>query len=485
MAGRRTKIVATAGPATDDEQVLRFVLAAGVDAVRVSLAHGTIDDARRRIAAVRSFEAELGRPIGVFVDLPGPKLRVRSFPEGGAFLRPGATLELREGPDALGSDGSTIAIEGEDVVAQLRVGDRVALGDGGVTIGVERVDPSGLVATATVRSGGRLLGRPGLHLPAARIAVQTPTPDDLRLLEGVLDTDIDAVAVSFVRSAEDVARAKQACAGSGALVIAKIETQEAVDALDEIVQAADVIMVARGDLGVRCRLEDVPHYQKHIIKTGIFYGRPVITATQMLESMVQAPVPTRAEVSDVANAVFDGTSALMLSAETAIGHDPALVVRTMSTIAARAERDFDHVGWSDRLVAEQPARLMQATPIQRITEATSAAAFRAAVDAGAVAIIACTSSGTTARVIARFRPPVPILAATPSERTLRQLTLSWGVEPVRAERRTTTDDIVWFAVKEAVERGLARTDDVVVVLAGDPHDPAPATDTLRLVRVRD
>ncbi|MDQ1374418.1 MAG: pyruvate kinase, partial [Actinomycetota bacterium] len=454
MIQRRTKIVATAGPATDDVKVLRAVIAGGADVVRVSLAHGAVEDARRRISAVRAVEAELDRPIGVFVDLPGPKLRVRSFPDGGAWLGEGTTVELREGPDVRGSDSATIAVEGDGVITQLHPGDRVALGDGGVSLVVERVDAAALAAVAVVRNGGRLLGRPGLHLPASRIASSTPTPDDLRLLDGVLDAGIDAVAVSFVRAGDDVVRTRRACSGSGALVIAKIETQEAVDDLDEIVQAADVIMVARGDLGVRCRLEDVPHYQKRIIRTGIFYGRPVITATQMLESMVHAPVPTRAEVSDVANAVFDGTSALMLSAETAIGEDPAVVVRTMSTIAARAERDFDHVGWSSRLVAEQPTRLQQASPTQRITEATSAAAFRAAVDAGAVAIIACTSSGTTARVIARFRPPVPILAATPSEQTLRQLTLSWGVEPVLSERRTTTDEIVWFAVKEAVERGV-------------------------------
>ena len=460
------------------------MIAAGADAVRVSMAHGTVDDARRRISAVQSIAAEVGRPVAVFVDLPGPKLRVRSFPPDGAYLREGTTVALLEGPDVKGSDGSTIAVEGEDVVAQLHPGDRVALGDGGVSVVVERVDATVGAATAVVRSSGRLLGRPGLHLPASRIAVSTPTADDLRLLDAVLDAGIDAVAISFVRSADDLVRARRACGDSGALVIAKIETQEAVDALDDIVQAADVIMVARGDLGVRCRLEDVPIYQKRIIRSGIFYGRPVITATQMLESMVQAPTPTRAEVSDVANAVFDGTSALMLSGETAIGHDPALAVRTMSTIAARAEGEFDHVAWSERLMADQPFRLVGASPTRRITEATSAAAFRAAIDAGAVAIIACTNSGTTARVIARFRPPVPILAATPSERVRRQLTLSWGVEPVISEPRATTDEIVWFAVKEAVDRGLANTDDVVAVLVGDPHDPQPATDTVRLIRVR-
>ena len=482
MVGRRTKIVATAGPATDDERVLRATLAAGVDAVRVSLAHGTPDEARQRIVAVQRVASELGRPIGVFVDLPGPKLRVASFPEEGAWLREGATVQLIDGGGDGASDEQRIAIEGDGVIAQLHPGDRVALGDGGVSVVVEDVG-AGSVATASVRSGGHLLGRPGLHLPASRLAVSTPTDGDLRLLTAVMDAGIDAVAVSFVRCADDVLRARRALGESGALVIAKIETQEAVDALDEIVEAADVIMVARGDLGVRCRLEDVPHHQKHIIRTAIFYGRPVITATQMLESMVRAPVPTRAEVSDVANAVFDGTSALMLSGETAIGVDPAATVRTMATIAERAERDFDHVTWSARLVAEQPARLVHASPADRITEATTAAAFRAAVDAGAVAIVACTQSGRTARVIARFRPPVPILAATPSERTLRQLTLSWGVEPALTASHATTDEIVWFGVKEAVERGLAKVDDVVAVLAGDPHDPQPVTDTLRLVRV--
>jgi pyruvate kinase len=484
MVGRRTKIVVTAGPATDDERVLRATIAAGTDAVRVSLAHGTAAEACDRIRSVRTLAIELGHPVGVFVDLPGPKLRVRPFPDEGAWLREGVAVQLLEDPRHAGSNATSIVVDGTGIIDQLHPGDVVALGDGGVSFVVEHVDHPSATAAAVVRSGGHLRGRPGLHLPASRIAAVTPTPDDLRLLDGVLGTGVDAVAVSFVRSADDVLRAKRACDGSGALIIAKIETQEAVDALDEIVQAADIIMVARGDLGVRCRLEDVPHYQKRIIQTGIFYGRPVITATQMLESMVHAPVPTRAEVSDVANAVFDGTSALMLSAETAIGDDPPAVVRTMSTIAARAERDFDHVTWSNRLLADQPARLRQATPTSRITEATSSAAFRAAVDAGAVAIIACTNSGITARVIARFRPPVPILAVTPSEVTLRQLTMSWGVQPVLGQARSTTDEIVWFAVKEAVERGLAGTDDVVAVVAGDPTDPQPATDTLRLVRVR-
>lgn len=482
MPGRRTKIVATLGPATDDPRALAALVEAGADAVRVSLAHGVPADAARRIAAARAAAERAGRAVGVLVDLPGPKLRVKEFVAGGVHLVEGATLALVEDPSRPASDGDAVVVDAAGALDHLDAGDRVALGDGGIAGVVEQAGSGHAVVRVT--SGGHVQGRPGIHLPASRVAASTPTHDDLRMLAEVVDAGIDAVAVSFVRSAGDLERTRQAVAGSGALVVAKIETQEAVDDLDAIVRAGDVIMVARGDLGVRCRLEDVPHHQKRIIRTGIFYGRPVITATQMLESMVHSPVPTRAEVSDVANAVFDGTSALMLSGETAIGHDPAGAVATMGSVAARAERDFDHAAWSDRLLADQAARLRDAAPAARITEATSAAAFRAAVDAGAVAIVAATNSGTTARVIARFRPPVPIVAVTPDPRTYRQLTLSWGVLPVLSERRRSTDDIVWFAVKEAVERGLARTDDVVAVLAGDPSDPQPATDTLRLVRVR-
>jgi pyruvate kinase len=455
MLGRRTKIVATIGPACDDERVLAATLAAGVDTARISLAHGDLAEARARVAKVRALETTLGHPIGILIDLPGPKMRVKRFPEGGVLLTETHRIELREPGEYESSDDQVIVVEGEGVIGQLSPGDRIALGDGGVTIVVDTVDTSANVATAIVVSGGLLQGRPGLHLPASRIATPTPTADDLVLLAGILDANVDAVAVSFVRSAEDINRARAACAGSEAMIVAKIETQEAVDALDEIVQAADAVMVARGDLGVRCRLEDVPHYQKRIIRTSVFYGRPVITATQMLESMVVSPVPTRAEVTDVANAVFDGSSALMLSGETAIGRDPAAAVRTMATIAARADREFDHQAWSDRLLAEQHARLVGATPTQRITEAMSTAGWRAAIDAGAVAVIACTNTGTTARVIARFRPEVPILAVTPSEATLRKLSLSWGVQAVRDQRHATTD----------------------------PHDPAPTTDTLRIVRV--
>jgi pyruvate kinase len=267
------------------------------------------------------------------------------------------------------------------------------------------------------------------------------------------------------------------------MVVAKIETPSAVDDIEHVIAESDGVMVARGDLGVRCALEDVPHFQKRIIRVGVAYARPVITATQMLESMIHAPTPTRAEVSDVANAVFDGTSAVMLSAETAIGRDPVNVVRTMANIAVRAERDFDYAGWGSRLGRQQIEEHSTAAPATRITAAISSAAWRAASEIDAAAIIACTNSGSTARAISRFRPTAPILAATPSTRTAHRLSVAWGITPMLVDAQATTDDIVWFAVKAAAERGYVKPDDVVAVLVGSPTESYGSTDVLRLVRV--
>jgi pyruvate kinase len=256
-----------------------------------------------------------------------------------------------------------------------------------------------------------------------------------------------------------------------------------VDALEDVIAVADAVMVARGDLGIRCALEDVPHYQKRIIATGVAYGRPVITATQMLESMLRSPSPTRAEVSDVANAVLDGSSALMLSGETAIGDDPVGTVATMARIATRAEREFDYQGWGRSRGIQQVAENRGAPASVRITAAISAAAWRAANDAGATAIIACTNSGTTARAISRFRPVIPVLGVTPSPRTARQLSVGWGITPMVTRQHATTDDIVWFAVSAAVESRVVKKGDIVAVLVGSPEEAAPTTDVLRLVRI--
>jgi len=457
---RRTKIVATVGPASGTAEILRRMMDAGMNMARLSLAHGPVEETLDLIRLVRKVATEAGRTIGVLVDLPGPKIRAASF-DTEVYLVEGDHLELVQADETSTSNWRRIAVDYPDVVTHLRPLDTVPLGDGGISLTVEEVH--GDRATARVRSGGRLVGRPGVALPASRFPLESPTEEDLRLLDIVCQADVDAVAISFVRSGADVERVRQASGPDGPMLVAKIETQEAVDALEEVIAVADGVMVARGDLGIRCALEDVPHYQKRIISAGVAYGRPVITATQMLESMLRAPSPTRAEVSDVANAVLDGTSALMLSGETAIGHDPVGAIATMARIATRAEREFDYLAWGQTRGIQQVAESRGAPASVRMTAAISAAAWRAANDAGATAIIACTNSGTTARAISRFRPVVPVLGMTPSVRTARQLSVAWGITPIVISQRGTTNDIVWFAVIAAVEAGVVKKGDIVRV----------------------
>ena len=450
---------------------------------RVSLAHGSLEEAVGRIDAIRTAADAEGRIVGVLADLPGPKIRTASFPEGGVYLNEGDSAELVVATDGATSDWERIAVDYPDLLKALRLSDEITLGDGGITLEVTAVHADH--AAVRVVSGGRVQGRPGVGLPPDRTNFETPTADDLRYLDGVCAAGVDAVAISFVRSAADVEKVRAALpAGAQPMLVSKIETQAAVDDIENIIAISDGVMVARGDLGIRCALEDVPIYQKRIIRTGVAYGRPVITATQMLESMVHAPAPTRAEVSDVANAVFDGTSALMLSGETAIGHDPVDAVATMSRIARRAEREFDYRGWGSSLGRQQLSDVHGSPAHVRITAAISAAAWRAAADAEATAIIACTNTGATARAIARFRPTVPVIAATPSLETARQLSCAWGVTPLVTDAHGTSDEIVWFAIEGATRLGAVKPGDVVAVLVGAPNEPDPTTDALRLVRVR-
>ncbi len=439
------------------------------------MAHGSLGDALERVRRIR--DAVPG--VGIMADLPGPKIRCAAFPVGGVDLVTGSRLTLMAATEGMGSTDHRIAVDHPDLVAGLQSGDCVALGDGGVMLLVE--GDAGDNVEALVRSGGRVQGRPGVTAPAGRIPIATPTAEDLERLEAMVAERVDLVAVSFVRSAADIEAIRRAAGPDCPMLVAKIETPEAVADLDEIVAVADAVMVARGDLGVRLALEDVPHIQKRIIRTGVRFGRPVITATQMLESMVYAPVPTRAEVADVANAVLDGTSALMLSAETAIGMAPVTVVSTMARIAQRAERDFDYLAWGSGLAPQSV--IGDAFSPARLTAATTAAGWRAAIEEEAACIVACTRAGTTARAISRFRPAVPIIACTPSQRTARQLTLSWGVRTITLGEASSTDEIVWFAVQAVVQAGYATRGDVVVVLAGSPTEPEPATDTMRLVRI--
>jgi pyruvate kinase len=470
---RRTKIVATIGPASDPPEVLAAVLDAGADVVRLGLAHGEPKDAIERIEVVREIANRRGRKVGVLVDLPGPKVRAGEFPDGGVFLSENAEVELRSGSTPSGVE--RIMVDEPRLTQCVTPGDTIVLGDGTVSLRVRSVD--GDVVSARVHSGGRLQGRPGVHLPSDRWAPSVPTDHDLRLLDEVAPL-ADWVAVSFVRRADEMIRVRETLGPDGPKVMAKIETRTAVENLDDLLVVADGVMVARGDLGIDFPIEDVPHLQKQIISACAVRGLPVVTATQMLESMISAPTPTRAEATDIANAVVDGTDALMLSAETAIGHDPANAVATMARIAERAERSDHRIPERDRgVVDRRPAGAAA------VTVAMAHAAYRAASDLGLAAVVCCTRNGVTARAMAALRPSCRLIGASPSCETARQMALSWGVEPLLVGEYQTTDELVWCVVEAAAHRGLVHRGETIAVLAGAPDSPTRGSDVLRVVAV--
>lgn len=475
---RRTKIVATMGPASESPAAVEALIRAGVDVVRLNLSHGTVDEHLRRVALVREVSARLDRVVGVLADLPGPKVRCGEFPDGGVFLMEGDRLRLvpGEGP----SSGAEITVDYEPLLDDTRLGDRVILGDGAISLVVSAVTTGAL--EATVVTGGRAQGRPGVHLPAERFRFTAPTGHDLQLAATMVAAGVDFLAVSFVRSAADLELVRNLAGDRGPRLVAKIETAPAVAALDEILESSDALMVARGDLGIECPLEDVPHLQKQIVRAAVEAGVPVITATQVLESMITAPAPTRAEVSDIANAVLDGTDALMLSAETAIGHDPALVVRTMSRIAERAEAEANYEHWGSRLGRQQRRQWPEGP--ERITMAITHAASQAALDAAVDVIVCCTRSGRTARAMARYRPTARLIGISPDLASTRAMTVSWGVTPMSMTTSGSTDELVWLAIEAAVQAGHATPGDLLLVLAGSPEKPTgAATDVLRIVRI--
>jgi len=471
---RRTKIIATIGPSCADEATMKAMVEAGMDVARLNLSHGTLDDHLERLGQLRRIADSVGRPVGVMADLPGPKVRLGSFHEPvNLQINEELLLVPGEGP----SEPGRFTVGYESLLADIHEGDRLAIGDGSIVLQVtEHVDDA---LQARVLFGGTVQGRPGLHIPSDRLKISTPTPADLRLLDAMVDADIDMVALSFVRSAHDVRRVGLEPAPRGPLVVAKIETRAAVDNLDGIIAESGAVMVARGDLGTECSIQDLPHLQKSIIARCIALGRPAITATQMLESMISAPQPTRAEASDVANAVFDGTSAVMLSAETAIGRDPAHVVATMASIALRADQEFNYDDWGHQIRRDHLSE-RQAGDLA-VTDTMTLATWQAAKEIEPKAICCISRSGFTVRAIARFRPEAPILGFSPEDRTIRQLTMSWGATPIKIDRIDDNLTTVHNVMELAKAQGHIRTGDIVAVLGGSTGSVA-ATDTLRMVR---
>jgi pyruvate kinase len=447
---RRTKIVATLGPVSRHERVLERLLEAGMDVARINLSHGTTAEHEESIGAVRRAAEGTGTPLAILIDLPGPKLRLGDLP-GPLDVREGETLELGPAP------GAQLPVNFPELLPHFREGELVLVDDGAVALRVRAVSPP--TVSLEVLNDGVIESRKGVNLPDTRLPIGALTAADRELLAWGLRQDIDYVALSFVGSADDVRELKGLIASSGGdqLVIAKIERKEALAAYEEIIAAADAVMVARGDLGVEIDPAMVPIWQKRIIHAANVAGKPVITATQMLQSMIGSPRPTRAEASDVANAIYDATSAVMLSGETAIGGYPVEAVRTMAEIALAVEADIEREGRAPQPWAEGRTG---------VSNAISHGACEVAHRVGAAAIVSATYSGATARAVARNFPGQPIVAVSPNRRVVNQLALSWGVCPLLGTRSGTFEEIVREAGELVVSGGYGRAGEVVVITAG-------------------
>ena len=469
---RRTKIVATIGPATAAAEPLRQLLAAGVDVVRLNAAHSDMQTHSNNARLVRELAGALGRNVAVLVDLPGPKIRTGLVAGDAVELESGHEFLLTGADDGLG-DVHHVATTLSELAQWARRGDEVYLADGAIVLRVlESVGND--VRTEIVR-GGTLRSRKGMHLPRAEAHVEPFTDRDALALEMAIAAKVDFVGLSFVRRAEDVERVRAMLPKRGPrpALVPKIETAAAVDNIGGIIQVADAVMVARGDLGIQMPARRVPLLQKEIIRLCNLAGKPVITATQMLESMTRSPLPTRAEVNDVANAVLDGTDALMLSEETAVGLFPNETVRMMSEVAESAE------GWPHDRV--DPAASTSADP-DRVAWAVAHAAVQAAEDLGVAAILCPTRSGQTAHRVAAFRPKVPIAGISTSPQVLGGLCLVWGVHPLLVAENVKSEQLP-LAIAAARAAGIVRAGDLVAVVFGSAGPRAGSTDSVRIVRV--
>jgi pyruvate kinase len=464
-----TKIVATLGPSSSERGILREMLVAGVNVVRMNFSHGTHADHQARLDLIKRVADELGVRIAILQDLSGPKIRIGDFKEGKVVLKKGQTFTLTTEP-ILG-DVSIVHINYPHLPAEIRPGATIMIFDGKISLLVTKI--AGSEIHCTVTTGGEISNKKGVNIPGANLSIKSLTEKDKKDLTFGIKNNVDFVAFSFVRTASDVLelRALLKKAKSPAKIVAKIETTEAIENLNEILDATDVVMIARGDLAVEVGTENVPVYQKRITSLCNEKGKPVITATQMLDSMEQAPVPTRAEVSDVANAIFDGTDALMLSGETASGLFPVEAVRVMTKVALVSERSLPSRKFID-LGAKGD-----------VVNAVTLSVVRMAEDVGAKAIIALTESGLTARMINRFRTPFPIYAVSPHETVLNQMMLSWGVTPVHLTCSNTVDAFTKEIVRFVLKNKIAQKGEKIVLSAGMNFGDVGSTNSLFVVEV--
>lgn len=466
----RTKVVATIGPASESEDTLRAMILAGMNVARINMSHGVHDDHRVRIQRIRAIAQELGRYVAVLADLQGPKLRIGPIAGGAVELVEGQRFSLTT--DAIEGDARQVTAPYPTLVHDARPGGRILLGDGNVELKVVGTTPSRV--ETTVVHGGAVRSHQGVNLPGITASLQSLTDRDRDDLAFVLGVGIDYVALSFVRHPRDVQELRYAIlqAGHRVPIVAKIEKVEAMENIDAIIAATDAVMVARGDLGIEMELERVPGAQKMIIRKARLAAKPVITATQMLESMTQNPRPTRAEVSDVANAILDGTDAVMLSGETAIGAFPIECIQTMTRIAEATEKTIDFAA-----NVHDVARAGSHT----ITDAISQATVEVAWEMRARAIFAATATGATAQAVARWRPETPIFGTTFDPAIACRLALVWGVEPLVIQAHHSQEGIVQEILEAARAEHLAHPGDMVIITAGLPIGVPGQTNSLRVL----
>jgi pyruvate kinase len=464
-----TKIVATLGPATDAPGVLKQLMLAGANVFRLNASHGTAADHLARAAAVRATAAETGVHAGILLDLQGPKIRLGKFENGGCTLTAGCEFTITT-EEVLGNP-SQASTGYAKFAHDVQEGDRILLADGGIELRALATD--GVSVRTEVISGGPIGDNKGINLPGVQVSIPSMTEKDLADLHFGLNAGVGMIALSFVRTAADVLQLRDRLGKRPVTIVAKIEKPEAWDNIEPILDAADGVMVARGDLGVETALEKVPRIQKSIIRRARRKGRFVITATQMLESMIENATPTRAEVSDVANAIYDGTDAIMLSAETSKGKYPVEATRFMTRIAGEAEASIRAKGYQDPPHSAEPSN----------AEILADAAYHAARDSGAGAIVVFTSTGSSARLVSRYRPPVSIFAITPHNTTAQQLAVNYGVVPILAPDVSNTDEMLAQMDRVMVEGGYLQRNQLVVFMAGQPVGRAGTTNLMKLHRV--
>ncbi len=471
---RKTKIICTIGPASESEEKLKELMLAGMNVARFNFSHGTHKEQLVKFNRVLHARKELGLPVATLLDTKGPEIRLRDFEGGKVELKEGQLFTLTT--DEVMGTAERATITYKNLKNDIGVGTTILIDDGLIEMNVEKIEGADIVCR--VVNGGFVSNHKGVNVPGAVLSMPYISQADYDDIIFGIEHGFDFIAASFARTKEDILAVRKILdeRGSKIKIIAKIENMQGINNLEEILQVSDGIMVARGDMGVEVAMEEVPILQKKMIKMAVAQGKHVITATQMLESMIKNPRPTRAEATDIANAIYDGTTAIMLSGESAAGLYPVEAVKTMAKIAERAEQDIDYRSRMQRMQSGS-------AQMHDITTAISYATCSVAMDLGAAAIITVTMSGFTADMIARYKPGCPVIGCTLDEKVCRQLNLLWGVSPIMIKKEQTTDALFEEAVFKSKQAGLVKTGDTVVITAGVPLGVAGKTDMIHVVEV--